>query len=195
MSKTNECDCGKEKSRALECCRQCGWLDGCNAKEMRLIDALREGVTPQNVRELSSLTDTTERSVLRTVGALIETGRIIKTEGPPTLYRLGDKPLERVPKEKTQLEIAGAERKCNVELDEEILELLDAEHEIKSWQNRRDEHLARVRDLMRAAEDLEKNAKGKPVYVFRDGDVERPFILDTKYSVKKGKTQRLGAGA
>lgn len=86
------CDCGNEKSRTLEACDSCLWLDGYCAKETSVIDALRKLVTSSNVDEIAGVAGIEPRSVLRLMPGLLSSGRVVKkTQEDRTIYRLGEK--------------------------------------------------------------------------------------------------------
>ena len=161
------CECGSEKSRTAPACDECMWRDGTTARETRVIDALRSAGSPVNVRQVASLSDTTERSVLRSVIPLIKCGRVVKTAGPPTLYKLGE---TRRKEGKAQGELEGFERECIEELDEAIAELVDAEQQLREWKARRDESKQLVDQRMIKNEKvLDSDEDGDRVYVYQDG--------------------------
>ncbi len=182
------CDCGEPKSSSAECCDDCGWRDGRSTKETRIIDALRTAVSPVTVMQLAGLADMQQRSVLRSVKSLLRNGRVIKAEGPPSLYRLGE--TRRVGK--SQSEIPGTERETIAELDEEILELIEAQQDIRHAKARVSEHMVRLQQIMlEKKSELDENDKGKPCYVFHDGELRLPFVLNTKHSIIQGKATRI----
>ncbi len=185
---TSLCECGGEKARTAPACDQCMWRDGSCTREARIIDALRTAVAPIDVRQLASLSATTERSVLRSVGTLIDTERVIKTTGRPTLYRLGEK--EKMGKAATakQGQLEGFERPCIEELDRAIADFVDADAQLKEWKYRRDEAKRIVDEKMLANElDLEHDDEGDKVYVYQDGSMRHVATLPAEELARHAK--------
>jgi len=181
-----KCDCGEEKSRTAPACDLCMWRDGTTASETRIIDALRTAVEPIDVKRVASLCDTTERSVLRSVLPLVASGRVVKVEGPPTLYKLGER-RKRMSKKK-QPELEGFERPSIGPLDDAIAELVDAEAAFKEWKTRREEAQKEVdRAMLRFETELELDQTGGRSYTFQDGEMRHVAYLPPEEHRRKAK--------
>ena len=186
IGNSRKCDCGADKARTAIACGECTWRDGATSRETRIIDALRaSGGEPLDVVRVASLSGTTERSVLRSIGPLIDNGRVIRKEGPPTMYTLGEK--RRMAKKK-QPELEGFERPCIEEIDDAIVELIDAKQQVESWKMRAEEAQAVLDERMLESEsELEADAGGNRSYVFVDGEVRHTAELPAPQEKRKTK--------
>jgi hypothetical protein len=186
------------------------WLDGGTVRETRIIDALRAAVTPIDVVRIASLCATTPRSVLRTIGPLIKSGRVeredISSRAMPANYRLGEseKMSKSKPKSKTkkrkpkggpkQIEVPGTERKRIDDLDDAIAELLEAKEKAQEWTERAASREAAFMMHMHQNErTLESDGNGRKIYVYRDGEFERiAYIAKGKERIHLGRKTRQG---
>lgn len=93
---------------------------------------------------------------------------------------------------KTQLEIQGAERPSIPVIDEAICELIEIQNEINSLELDMEELRARVDSrILEHKDQLEMTTDGRPVYVFKDGGFQRPFVVHQKTWIKVGKKTRI----
>ena len=185
IGNSHMCECGSKKARTAPACGECTWRDGATSRETRIIDALRTAVEPIDVVRVASLSGTTERSVLRSIGPLIENGRVVRKEGPPTMYKLGEKQKKMA---KKQPELEGFERPCIENIDDAIVELLDAKSQVDSWKMRAEEAQGVLDDRMLEHEhELEKDAGGNCAYVFIDGEVRHTAELPAPQDRRKTK--------
>ena len=72
--KSDECECGNEKSTKMDACNRCTYLDG-TARWGFIIDALR-GTDGLTLAELAAITGKHREALQRTFKRLLEIGRV-----------------------------------------------------------------------------------------------------------------------
>lgn len=72
---TSECECGNAKSRHVQSCDRCAFLDGRTSVQLAVISALRDGVT-LSLAGIVEDAGSGERSVYRVLRKLEEQGRV-----------------------------------------------------------------------------------------------------------------------